>query len=385
MVLTKDVLRPHVDGRVYKEAKTLVDNGYQVSILCRVYSLDSVEAEEEYEGIKVIRQLCSKSKSEYTSRIEQLFQNLTNARTMADRIIKLKPDIIHAHDLNALLESVLAKRKLGIPLVYDSHEDWPKLEQTKGNNLAYLSALTYEKFLLGHVSNVITVNPILANKFVKNIPTTILYNYPKLSQFKPKTETVNRIKNQYNLNDKIVIEYHGVIGRVKGFDILIEATERLVKKYDNLQVLLIGPDFEKYINDKQVKRLKDHVVFTGPVDYDLIPSYIAASDISFLVLQPTTQYLVSTPTKLFEAMLIGKPVVANAEFPEVVRIVGDDQKQSPGVLVNFDINEIIIELETLIENKNLRTILGKNGQKKALKYYTWEKQEHELLKLYKKI
>jgi len=262
MVLTKDILYPHLDGRVYKEAISLTKHGFDVSVLCRIYSFKDVPRTENYDGITIIRHLCELPKFKYKSRIKQLYQNFKNARNMANKIVQIKPDIIHAHDLNALLECVLAKRKLGIPLIYDSHEDWPRFEQSNGNNIAYLGALLYENFLLTHVNFVITVNHILGQKFKQKRSTIILYNLPEEKKFKAKPDIVKQIRKKYKLQHNIVIEYHGVIGRTRGIDKFIDAASKLVRRFDNIRFLIIGPGYEDLVNE--VNRKIEEIKFKYP-------------------------------------------------------------------------------------------------------------------------
>lgn len=382
MVLTKDFLKPYLDIRVYKEATALVEHGYDVTILCRVYSLEGLKIKENYEGINLIRESCQLPEKSTKNRLVQLFQNFKNVRQIANRIIKLKPDLIHAHDLNSLREAVLAKRKMKVPLIYDSHEDWPKLEQNKGNNVTYISSLIYEQFHLYDVDLVITVNKILAEKFFSKNNTEVIHNYPYQDSFKVDNNLVSKIKTKYNLDNKIVVEYHGVIGKKKGIDTLIEIANELIKNYKNLRFLIIGPGYEEYNEEIETRGLEKKVIFTGPVEYSQIPSYISASDIGYIVLPPSNQYLVSTPTKLFEAMSLGKPVIANAEYPEVQRVFNVKSNLRPGVLTNYSPNKIKHALEKLIQNKELREKLGKNGEKLIMNYFSWESEKKKLIDWY---
>ncbi len=385
MVVTKDILKPYLDLRVFKEAKALVEQNFKVTVLCRVYSLNGVCTKENYKGVRVQRQLCIKPKKISGTRLQKLYYNLVNVRSMAKMIIELDPDIIHAHDLNALLECVLAKRKLNVPLIYDSHEDWPRLEQSTGNNLAYVSAMIYEKFLLAHVNYIVTVNRSLAERFRSIKPTLIIHNFPEAKTFTPKDEVEKEIYKKYDLRNKTIIEYHGVIGPNKGTDQLFAAAALLVKKHKDILFLLIGDTSENYLAKRPEHGLEDFVIFTGPVDYNLIPSYISVSDIGYLVLPPTTQYIISTPTKLFECMLLGKPVVANAEFPEVANVMGGPEKARPGLLVKYDVDEIVSALDRLIANRSLRKKYGDNGTARVLKSYTWEVEREKLIEFYEQL
>ena len=385
MVLTKEILKPYLDIRVYKEAKTLANNGFEVIVLCRVYSRSDLPQKEIYENFTIIRHKCSLSKNRYKFRFEQLIQNFKNVLSMSKKIIQLNPSIIHAHDLNALFESVLAKRKLDVPLIYDSHEDFPRWERAKGSNIAYFGALIYEKILLTNVDNIITVNETIAKKFKTNKPVTIIHNFPSYKDYVKNQKLIAEIKYKYNLQNKIVNEYHGVISYNRGFELILQVLEELSKVYDNVRLLLIGPFPEKLKKITKSKNLDEYLIFTGPIDYKEIASYISVSNISYAVIKPIEQYLISTPTKMFESMLMEKPVLANSEFPEVVKIMNTIESKKPGELVKYDKNAIISILKKLIDDEVLRKRYGKNARQLVIAKYTWNTQEKKLLDLYREI
>ena len=56
----------------------------------------------------------------------------------------------------------------------------------------------------------------------------------------------------------------------------------------------------------------EHVRFEGWVEFSRVPSYLAASDVCILPLVRSVQTDAALPHKLFQYMLMGKPVVASA-------------------------------------------------------------------------
>ncbi|WP_455393164.1 glycosyltransferase, partial [[Eubacterium] cellulosolvens] len=230
MVLAHDVLYPTIDPRVYKEAYSLVNAGYSVTIVCRMDKPDKPYSEES-EGIKIARVLCPHPPLN-TSRIIRLRHNRKNLRKVAKKIIELNPEIIHCHDLNTLMEGVRATKKLKVPLVYDSHEDWPLLEFAKsGSKVVYLIAGGYEKRLLKHVTHRIVASPG-QSRLLTPRNSLVLMNCPAKDFMvggDPKP-----IEKKYKLNGKTVITYHGVVGERKGILELIAVAEKLTKKHHNL-------------------------------------------------------------------------------------------------------------------------------------------------------
>jgi glycosyltransferase involved in cell wall biosynthesis len=92
--------------------------------------------------------------------------------------------------------------------------------------------------------------------------------------------------------------------------------------------------------------------------------------------------VITAPTKIFEAMAAGIPVIANKEFPALEKIIVEN---NAGIIVNCNIDDITNGLEKLIKNKKLRSEMGKNGRLAVEREYTWENQVKNLIGLYKEI
>ncbi len=377
MVLTHEIFEPHLDVRVYDEAKSLVENGFEVTVVCRVKPETKYKKVENYNGVTIVR-VPSKYASPSLPRLLQVFYNRRNSRVVANKILELAPNIIHCHDLDSLREGVIAARKRGVPLVYDSHEDWPALELAKGSKLMYHLTSRYEKRLLKHVSHVVTVNKTLARKFSKHKKTTVMFNYPS-KRFTKSTIKLSTLKAKLGLENKLVIMYHGIIGEKKGIIELIDTAAQLSKNHDNLKFVVIGPAYEQYLEMVRTMGIKDNFIFTGTIDYNDIASYLKVADIYYTIFRPTRQYLVSTPIKVFEAMAVGLPIITNAEFPELSKII---KKSQAGILVNCNVKEIVTGLENLINNPAKRKQMGLNARKAAAQEYVWETQVPKFVKIY---
>ncbi len=378
MVLTHEIFEPHLDVRVYNEAKSLVDGGFKVTVVCRVGPQNKYKKIEDYKGVTINRVPC-KFPSPGLPRFLKVLYNFRNSRSVAKKIIALSPNIIHCHDLDSLREGVNASKKLGVPLIYDSHEDWPALEYARGSKLMYHLTSNYEKRHLKHVDHIITVNRTLEKKFSKFKNTTVLFNYPSKS-FIESAARVSALKAKYELENKIVIMYHGIISDKKGIIELIASASQLLKDHDNLKFIVIGPAYEQYLERVKEKGIERHFIFTGAVEYNEIASYLKLADIYYSVLRPTKQYILSTPIKVFEAMAVGIPIIANAEFPELKSII---EKSQAGILVHNNVKEIVKGLENFIEDPEKRERIGLNARKAAEQEYVWEAQDPKLLKVYR--
>lgn len=107
-----------MDSRVYREAKTLVNNGYQLTLYA--VQRNDLPAEEIKDGI-LIRRI-------FSTEIFDL-KNAIARSAMAQQIAREPFDILHCHDqLMLYIGTLIKKQRPETLLVYDSHElfhSWP--------------------------------------------------------------------------------------------------------------------------------------------------------------------------------------------------------------------------------------------------------------------
>ncbi len=386
MLLVPDFVYPFLDSRVYKEAKSLLRNGYDVSVVCWANRGRNVPAFEEYEGIKVYR----------------IFQNIPRYTTpllarlpfywiyvfkSVMRALKLKPEIIHCHDLDTLAIGVALKLLTRKPLLFDAHEDFPFMyesapEVTHSARMARLLRL-YEKVLIRFVDRVIAAELLYTDAMQKyyGITPAVIMNFPNLDGFNSSVDASTIIK-QYELGGKVVISQIGAIGETRGTFETLQALQYL--KYDNLRCFLIGSvtvELRRKIRESIEKySIKEKVILLlDGIRYEDIPKYYRASDITMSLLYPNPKYVTSVPTKLYESLAMGVPVLA-ADLPHIRKII-DTYKV--GLCANSqDAKDIAEKLNTLILDKQMRERMGQNGLKVAREEFNWGESEKRLIKVY---
>ena len=105
-------------------------------------------------------------------------------------------------------------------------------------------------------------------------------------------------------------------------------------------------------------------------------------EIGLVTLAPRPNYLESYPTKLFEYMASGVPVVAS-DFPLWRKIVED---AGCGLLVDPQKPEAIAKaMDWLFEHPNQAADMGAAGRRAAHRTYNWQSEADKLLALYEKM
>lgn len=159
--------------------------------------------------------------------------------------------------------------------------------------------------------------------------------------------------------DDIVFSYIAELNKNKNQIMLIKMIERLKKEYPNIKLLLVGngPLYDEYSNYIEEKNLKKNVQLLG-----------RRSDINE-ILSITDIYLASSireglPVNVMEAMYKENPIIAtnNRGHRELIK------ENNNGFVIGFDLNDLVKVSKKLIEEQNLRNIVGKNGRKIVEKY-----------------
>lgn len=177
---------------------------------------------------------------------------------------------------------------------------------------------------------------------------------------------------------RVNILYVGRLSKRKGILYLLKSARRLLGRYANLRLIVVGsgPLEEKAKKFVKKNRLQN-VIFEGYVSDTNLPSYFATADI---FCAPST-HGESFGIVLLEAMASGLPVVAfaNAGYREILgRTPFREFLAEPE-----DVEGLTRCLEKLVINKSLRRNLGQAGLREVQKY-SWERVGRKILDFYRK-
>jgi glycosyltransferase involved in cell wall biosynthesis len=405
MVLGNDFLYPYLDDRVYREAKTLKGEGFDVSVVCWARTitnktLNDLSPVAEYKGIKVFRiyQNISPMKSLLIRRITQ---HLRGMRKMAKKIEETEPDVIHYNDFNTLFSVRFGGKKGNTKVLYDSHEDYSlMIESAVPQFLAKIASGFEKRAVKKRVDAFITVSQAIFDRLselgVNN--KALVMNCKDLGDYDIPEEKIEntrknfiqnlRDKSPHSMNerkhdgiedtdDKFILLYIGSLGEHRGLRELLKAYKSLDTKN---MVLLIGGHGS--IQDDINNEMKDmkNALFLGEVKNEVLPLYTKACDAVVMMMNPEEKWhKIAMPNKLFEAMAAGVPIVASEGtlYGEVVK------KEECGVVLPYgDIEMLKKTIKELAANPDLRMKLGENGLNSAKREFNWQKQGKKLIEVY---
>jgi len=389
------------DARVLKEASTLQSAGYNVT----VHALHTPDITKKNEilpnGIRVKRisrsplwkfrkpnikpssPLTTNNKKSLSTR-DPLFRILARliVRTYTHfgliiQMIRSKPDIVHAHDVNTLPTAWLVSLLTRTPLVYDAHE-----VSTDREGYTRISKLVgwIENYLMPRAVATITTTSIRAKFFAR----AYHINRPTVLQNRPTFQHVNktqRIRDELNLpNPWPIALYQGGLQQGRGLETLIKAASQIPNTYF---VFIGGGRLENKLHHLvQALALEDRVHFIPTVSLIELPSYTMSADLGIQPLENTCFNHFSTDSnKLFEYIMAGLPVVAS-NFPEIRHVINT---YDVGILSKpGDMTSLVAAIQQLVSNSEQRKKYSSNTLV-AAKDLSWEEQQDKLLNLYNNV
>ena len=394
-----------LDDRIfYKEAVSLVRDGYDVSVLGpmdqsgTLYDMGKLPVFQqvgEKNGVKCIgfelpTPLLQRMLKLGGGVPRQLWKNLTGFvfRDAVEKALLKNADVYHCHEIWAVLIALRVKELMAtngrIPkIIWDIHEYLPaRLNRGLKSVLGRILMLHSMKKLLPEVDYVITANQITRGHILtlyRFARVEVLYNTPPLWLFKEYAS---------KHNDKIVICHEGSFPFNRGLKDLIEVIRLLREKYQQRVELRVIGDFygnEAEFVEQKIREYHLDKIFskTGWLPYEQVGEALAQCDIGIIFMEYTeNNMLAGPPNKLFNYMRYGLPIVA-VDLPETRRILSH---YNCGLVVEQRSPEALYEaLCQLIENSKRRTLLGENARFWGREKFSWEVMEKRLGGLYEEV
>jgi len=356
------------DQRVNKVCCTLQKIGYEVTLVGRKQRKSLELTKREYKTKRMFL-LFEKGPFFYLEFQIRLFFYLLFQRA----------NVLVSNDLDTLLPNYLISKLKSTNLVYDSHELFCEVPELKANPIKKKIWKKLEQWIFPKLKNVFTVNDSIAKIYTEeyNVDVKVVRNIPYLSAQK-NIEFKSKMDLDLPTNKKIIILQGAGINIDRGAEEAVIAMQ-----YVNDSILLIiGSGDVINILKKIVSDLKLHekVTFVGKVPFEKLLQYTHHADLGLTLDKDTNvNYKYSLPNKLFDYIHAGVPVLASnlVEIKKIITTysIGDCTEDDTPEHIASKINTILNDYNTLQ--------LWKNNLKIATIDLNWEKEELQLIEVYK--
>lgn len=363
------------DTRVEKEAATLTEAGYRVTVVAEAGP--SLPLREVRNGVEVVRVARRRSRV-------PLIRLFAYARQLEAELVAQRPDILHAHDSNALLPIARAARRLGIPFVYDAHDLWTGRPRRGRSRLYFAASQLYfrklERRLLPRAAAHLTVSPPIARYLERayRLPeVTLVPNYPPAALAVERRE-LRSLPGGERIPDGVeLVLYIGGLMAERGIEQLVRAMGGLPAAH----LVLLGegvlaPAIRELATELG---LSGRVHLLAPVPTKDVVAYAASASIGVSPIIPSClNYRYSLPNKLFQYMAAGIPVVAS-DFDQIRHVV---LEHGAGYLVDMtNVRSLAAAIGILLGDPD-RASMGRNGRAAIATSFNWGVSADALLAVY---
>ncbi len=367
LMLLSNAFRP--DARVYKEAKSLLNAGFEITIIA--WDRERKYPEKEHiEGIEVIRTgPLARGKGHFISDVRKFWKS-------GERISKeIQFDIIHAHDFDTLPLGVRLKKKTGKPLIFDAHEIYSEMIRIDVPAFVTRVVQMKEDLYLRHVDRVIVVNDYQRRFYSKRVgehKITVVMNAK--DPVDPDKIKIDEIRKKLGVENAVSLIYLGALEEGRFVKELADFADTI----DGIKVIIGGyGNCEDYV--KKAAERKNNLIYLGFVHPDMVIPYTAAAD--FVVAMYREVQSDRIVTKFFDAVSAGKPMIVNDNGELTAKLV---KKYGMGVVITYDMESFSRTVEYLKKNPEKIAEMGKNATH-LRKTYSWKAMEKKLIKAYKAI
>ena len=358
------------DPRVEKEARALIEIGFEVIILGwdRTAKLPQEEKTDEL----AIKRLAIRS--EYARGLRNFPQLLRWQYGLWRWLIlhRNNYDMIHACDFDTVLPALWCQVFYGKRVVYDIFDFYADHLRATPDFVKKLIRWVDFK-AINAAKAVILVDDARRQQIFGSNPRRleIIYNSPQ--DIEKTLQPEGRPKNS-----SLHIVYIGLLQVERGLLDVLEVLERHPEW--SLSLAGFGGDADRI---EEISAGLSNVTFYGRVDYEQALRLSKAADVLFATYDPVIpNHRYSSPNKLFEAMMLSKPIVV-AAGTNMDRIV---EEEKCGLVVPYGILENLeAAFQELAKDEVLRSKLGKAARSAYENRYGWPQMKNRLQSLYQEL
>lgn len=370
--------------RTYEHAREWVRLGHKVTIITGAPNFpegvvfpgykNKWYQKELVDGIEVRRVKTYITANEGFSKRILDFMSFMVAGFFAGLFVR-KPDVIVGTSpqfftvVSAWLLSVVTFK----PFVFELRDIWPAsitAVGAMGHSLPIRILEKIEIFLYHRANKIVSVTNSfksdLIGRGIDGKKIDVILNGVDLTRYKPAVRKDRVLAEKYDLADKFVVGYVGTHGLAHSLEKVVETAELLVN-IKNLRILFAGGGAAKSIvEDLVMEKGLANVALVPKQLKEAMPALWSLCDISLISLKDTELFRTVIPSKIFESMGMGLPMIITSPEGEATNLI---RKSKSGVIVAPESPEkLACVIYELYQSKDRLTELSVNSRK-AARYY----------------
>ena len=320
-------------NRLHSLALNLIEVGFEVEVLTAMPNYPKMELFPEYRGIKemeetidgvrVVRSYIYVTKDKgVAKRLMNYFSFVWTSMRSHKRLREADFVLCESPPLFLGISALYLSRKLKAKMIFNVSDLWPEsaeeLDIVSNKfflGLAYkLEAFLYKKSFLvtGQTQGIVAD----INKRFPKVPTMWLPNGIDKDVY-TFSELETDWLQEYNIQDKRLYMYAGIIGHAQGLDLIIKAKQWLIQNEPEiaagLEFVMIGDGPEKDRLEMLDKDLGTNIVFIPNTPKQKVMRMIKNASGFIVPLKKLNLFLGAIPSKIFDPLALGIPVLLGVD------------------------------------------------------------------------
>ena len=373
------------DPRPRRAAEAFARAGMKVEAICLME--DENPKRDTFKDIEIDRISIKKIRNSKAWYVFQYCLFILIAFTkLAARSLTQRYHVVHIHNMpDVLVCAALVPKLLGAKVMLDLHDPMPELMMTIFNlrreSLGVRLIAWLEKWSIARADVVLTVNRACEKLFVSRSCSAskvcVVMNSPDENIFKYSPAQIAK-RHSGGANAPFVIMYHGTLEDRNGVDIAVEALGKLRQMVPAAELRIYGhrtPFLDQVMSTVSDKGLEKAVQYLGPRRLEQLTEAITECSVGVIPNKRSIFTEINTPTRIFEYLALGKPVVA-PRAPGILDYFREDS------LVFFNLGEaddLALKLTWVAMNQKEALEVASRGQAVYLEH-AWSKESEKLLR-----
>lgn len=347
ILFLSDNFPPEVNApasRTFEHCTRWVKAGHEVTVITcfpnfplgRIYEgySNKLWQVESIEGVRVIRVWTYIAANRgFAKRILDYMSFMASA-ILASLFVK-KPDLVigTSPQFFTACAACFVGRKKKIPFIFELRDIWPESIKAVGAMKSSMIICVLERlelYLYKKASRIVSVTEsfkrVLAKRGVDPGKIRVVTNGVDVSRFGPRGKDPELVA-RYGLEGKFVAGYVGTHGMAHALETILDAAKRIEAEGggNDYRFILLGDGARKLRLIELSKAMGlESVIFIDSVPKEEVARYWSLLDLSIIHLRKTDLFKTVIPSKLFECMGMGIPVLhgVSGESAEIVEKEG---------------------------------------------------------------
>lgn len=303
--------------------------------------------------------------------------------------------------LNCVGALVALCKRVPLVLEFNGSEYWIDKNWVQGSRIRILWLIRWtENLNLWYAKKIIVVSQVLKDDLVTQgvaaHKIVVNPNGVDTDKFNPAILVQDRvaIRERLGLQDRFVFGFIGTFSCWHGIETIAAMIPQVCAVCPQAHFLLIGsgPLYAYITSELAVAGIgQECVTFLGAVPQEQARTYLAACDAFLSPTKPNndgTRFF-GSPTKMFEYMSLGKPIIASdlEQLSELLypalhgSCLDDAWTDKVGILVPAHDTQGFIRAATALVlcDEEVRAAMGVNARRKAIEQYSWRDHTRKIM------